>query len=133
MKTAAALISYSAAALVAFIGDIHRFSAPEKLVAYMGLDCRVYESGSSVKGYITKRGNPVLRHALWNSAFIARRYIPELKAFHEKKMSEGKHYLASMCAVERKLVHLIYAVWTRGTRYEKRDIPQSKTLCGSIK
>jgi hypothetical protein len=30
-------------------------------------------------------------------------------------MREGKHYFSALCAVERKLVHLIYAVWKRGT------------------
>src|SRR3989338_1862790 len=49
----------TAAMLTAFVGDIRRFSTPEKLVAYIGLDCRVHESGTSVKGkgFLTKRGN----------------------------------------------------------------------------
>ena len=112
----------TAAALVAYIGDINRFSSPEKLVAYIGLDCRVHESGTSIhgKGYITKRGNRYLRYMLFNAAFIARRKNPDLKNYHEKKMSEGKHYFSALCAVERKLVHLIYAVWKRGTPYEAR-------------
>ncbi len=112
----------SAAALVAIIGDIRRFPSPEKLVAYIGLDCRVHESGTSVrgKGYITKRGNRYLRYILFNAAFIARQRNPELRAYFAKKRSEGKHYLSAMCAVERKLVHLIYAVWKRGTSFEDR-------------
>jgi len=67
----------SAAALAAYVGDINRFSSPEKLVAYVGayvgIDCRVHESGASIhgKGYITKRGNTYLRHILFNAAFIA--------------------------------------------------------------
>lgn len=109
----------TAAALVAFIGDIHRFSSPEKLTAYIGLDCRVHESGTSIhgKGYLTKRGNKYLRHILFNAAFIARRYNPALRTYHTKKLVEGKHYFSALCAVERKLVHLIYAVWKRGTPY----------------
>lgn len=109
----------TAAALVAYVSDIHRFSSPEKLVAYIGLDCRVHESGTSVhgKGYLTKRGNKYLRHMLFNAAFIARRHNPALRAYFEKKRREGKHYFSAMCAVERKLVHLIYAVWKRGTPY----------------
>ena len=45
-------------ALVAFIGNVHRFDHPKKLVAYLGLDCRVHQSGTSIngKGFITKRG-----------------------------------------------------------------------------
>jgi transposase len=111
------------AALVAHIGDIDRFSAPQKLVAYLGLDCRVHQSGTSIKGkgFLTKRGNRTLRSLLFNAAFIARRYNPDLKAFFDKKIAEGKHYHVAMCAVERKLVHLIYAVWKRGTVFEKRS------------
>jgi transposase len=112
----------TAASLVAYIGDIRRFSSPEKLVAYIGLDCRVHESGTSIhgKGYLTKRGNRYLRYMLFNAAFIARQRNPELKKYHQKKMSEGKHYYSALCAVERKLVRLIHAVWTRGTPFEAR-------------
>ena len=49
----------SSAALVAAVADIRRFDHPKKLVAYLGLDCRVHESGASVrgKGFLTKRGD----------------------------------------------------------------------------
>ena len=112
----------TAAALVAQIGDIKRFSSPEKLVAYIGLDSRVHQSGTSIhwKGYISKRGSRYLRHVLFNAAFIAKRRNPGLKKYMEKKLSEGKHYFSALCAVERKLVHIIYAVWTRGTPFENR-------------
>jgi transposase len=112
----------SAAALVAAVGNIQRFSTPEKLTAYIGLDCRVHQSGTSIhgKGFITKRGNTYLRYILFNAAFCARQRDPELKAFFEKKISEGKHYFSVMCAVERKLIHRIWAVWRRGTSYEIR-------------
>lgn len=112
-----------AAALVAHVGDIRRFDHPKKLVAYIGLDCRVHESGTSVhgKGFLTKRGNRTLRCLLYNAAFSARQYNPALKLFFEKKIAEGKHYNTALCAVERKLVHIIYAVWTRGTPFDDRS------------
>jgi transposase len=112
----------SAGALVAYIGDIKRFDRPEKLVAYIGLDPRVHESGTSIhgNGYISKRGNKYLRYILWNAAFIARQKNPDLKVFFEKKLGEGKHHFKALVAVERKLIHLIWAVWTRGTPFEKR-------------
>lgn len=110
-------------ALVAFIGSIERFDHPKKLVAYIGLDCRVHQSGTSIngKGFITKRGNPVLRSLLFNAAYVARQHNPELKEFFEKKLSEGKHYFSATCAVERKLVSIVYAVWKRGTPFVKCD------------
>jgi transposase len=100
------------------MGEVHR--------AYVGLDCRVHQSGTSIhgKGFITKRGNTYLRTILFNAAFISRQYVPELQSFFEKKLSEGKHYFSASVAVERKLVHLIYAVWKRGTPYQARAIAQ---------
>ena len=105
--------------LVAYVGDIRRFPSAESLVAYIGLDCRVHQSGTSIngKGFISKRGNRHLRSVLYNAAFIARQTNPALKAYFDKKVAEGKHYTAALVAIERKLVHVIYAVWTRGTPF----------------
>ena len=82
----------------------------------------MHQSGTSVngRGYISKRGNSRLRAALFNAAFMARRTNPELKAYFEKNVREGKHYLSALNAVERKLLHIIFAVWTRGTPFEAR-------------
>jgi len=112
----------TAAVLVAFVGDVNRFSKPEKLVAYVGMDSRVFQSGTSIKGkgYISKCGSTYLRHTLFSAAFIARQYNPGLETYYKKKLGEGKHYFNVMCAIERKLIHIIWAVWKRGTPFEKR-------------
>lgn len=112
----------SSAAIVAGIVDVRRFDDPKKLVAFLGLECRVANSGTSVrgKGYITKRGDRSLRHQLFMSAFIAKRRIPELGAYYAKKKSEGHHHVSALCAVERKLIHIIWAVWTRGTPFVQK-------------
>jgi hypothetical protein len=47
-------------------------------------------------------------------------YRHQRPAYFEKKIGEGKHYFSAMCAVERKLVHVIYAVWKRGTPFEAK-------------
>jgi transposase len=109
----------AAAMLVAYIGDIRRFDKPEKLVAYIGIDPRVKQSGTSIngKGYITKRGSGLLRHMLYMSAFIAKRHNPEFTAYYQKKKAEGKHHTSILCALERKLIHCIWAVWKRGTPF----------------
>jgi len=112
----------SAAALVAYVSDINRFASAKKLTAYIGIDCRVQQSGTSIhgKGYISKRGNSYLRTLLFNAAFIAQRRNPILRAYFEKKKKEGKHYFSALCAVERKLIHLIYGVWKRETPFEAK-------------
>ncbi len=110
----------AATTLVAFVGDINRFDKPEKLVAYIGIDPRVKQSGTSIngKGYITKRGSGLLRHILYMSAFIAKRRNPAFTVYYQRKKAEGKHHIAILCALERKLIHCIWAVWKRGTPFK---------------
>lgn len=105
------------------IGDVKRFDGYKKMVAFAGLDPRIRQSGHCLnnQGKLTKRGSPHLRRALFVAASVARRYDPELKLYYEKKRSEGKKYTVAVCAVTRKLVSRIYAVWTRGTPYLKKE------------
>ncbi|MFH1142174.1 MAG: IS110 family transposase [Candidatus Uhrbacteria bacterium] len=111
-----------AAALVADVGNIDRFPSTRQFVAYLGLDCRVHESGTSVhgKGYLTKRGNKRLRCLLFSAALVSKRYVPELGEYYEKKKSEGHHHFSALCATERKLTNIVYAVWKRRTPFEQR-------------
>jgi transposase len=54
-----------AAVIVAEIGDVTRFSRPEKLASWAGLTPRHRESDLKVvRGHITKQGSPILRWAL---------------------------------------------------------------------
>lgn len=52
------------------VGDIHRFPAPNKLLAFAGLNPTVYQSGNSQakRTRMSKRGSKVLRYALMNAA-----------------------------------------------------------------
>lgn len=101
------------------IGDIRRFPDGRKLTAWVGLDSRVHQSGTSIngKGYITKRGNKLLRTRLFNAASVAVLHENMFQKFFLQKRSEGKAYRVALCAVMRKMVHVIHAVWTRGTPF----------------
>ena len=101
------------------IGDIRRFPDGQKLTAWVGLDPRVHQSGTSIngKGYITKRGNKLLRTRLFNAASVAVLHENMFQKFFLQKRSEGKAYRVALCAVMRKMVHVIHAVWTRGTPF----------------
>lgn len=100
------------AQIVAEIGDIGRFKNGASVVKYAGLNSGVNQSGGfEAKGSpITKTGSPYLRRAVWLAAEGARRFDPKLKAFYEKKRSEGKGHRVAVTAVARKLCHVIYAV-----------------------
>jgi transposase len=108
--------------LIAEIGSIERFGSAQSLVAYAGLDPKVRQSGTSLhrNTNLTKRGSTYLRTGLFQAAAIARMHDPILKAYYEKKRGEGKEYREAVVAVARKLVHYIYAIWTKGEPYAKK-------------
>jgi transposase len=110
------------AALLAEIGDIHRFSEPEKLVAFAGIDARVYQTGefTADHAHMSKRGSPYLRHALWQAATMAMLHDPELHAYYQHKRAEGKHHGVVLGAICRKLLIRIYVVLKEQRPYQVR-------------
>ncbi|MBI5415083.1 IS110 family transposase [Candidatus Peregrinibacteria bacterium] len=105
------------------VGDFTRFSAATQFKAYVGIDPKVSQSGAThYTGKITKRGNPYLRCAFYLAAQVARQHDPELKAFYEKKIGEGKNFRVAICAVARKLCERVYAVVMRGVPYQIREL-----------
>jgi transposase len=62
-----------AAGLVAAIGDVRRFTSPQKLVSYVGLNPRVRQSGLGLAqhGRISKRGRSHARAMLVEAAWAA--------------------------------------------------------------
>ena len=108
-----------ATVLVAEIGDIENFKRAKALVAFAGIDPKVKQSGSGLKynTHLTKRGSPYLRQALFQAAAVSRQHDPELRAYYEKKRSEGKRYKEATIATSRKLLYRVYAVLKRQTPY----------------
>jgi len=107
-----------ASIISAEIGDFARFPSSTQFKAYVGIDPKVNQSGESLRtSKITKRGSPILRHAFYLAAQVARLHDPELKLFFEKKRNEGKPYRVALIAVVRKLCERVYAVVRRGTPY----------------
>lgn len=100
------------AAILAEIGDIARFPTPEKLVAYAGIDATVYQTGQfeASEAHMSKRGSPYLRLALWQAALMTILYDDELKAFYQRKRTEGKHHNVAIGAVCRKLLDRIFII-----------------------
>ena len=110
------------AALLAEIGDIQRFDAPEKLVAYAGIDATVYQTGQfeARQMHMSKRGSPYLRHALWQAASMAIMHDGELRAYYDRKRQEGKAHGTALGAVCRKLLTRVYIVLKENRPYEIR-------------
>ena len=108
------------AVIVSEIGDIHRFDAPGKLVAFAGLDVRVNQSGESsgTKNKIFKRGSPYLRRAIWLAANRAAFCDPILSEYYQSLKSRGKHHLTAVGAVARKMCNIIFVILRENRPYQ---------------
>jgi hypothetical protein len=108
----------TAVTLMAAIGTISRFDSPRKLVAYLGLDPRVRQSGEEAPrhGRISRRGNAQARSVLVEAAWVALRSPGPLRAFGERIRARKGSQVAAV-AVARKLVVLAWQLLTKGENY----------------
>jgi transposase len=107
-----------AATFLAAIGDIRRFRSPRSLVAYLGLDPRVRQSGTEParSGRISKRGSASARWALVEAAWSVVCQPGPLRAFYERIRARRGHGKA-VVASARKLTVLFWCLLARGEDY----------------
>ena len=107
-----------AATFLAAIGDVRRFRSPRQLVAYLGLDPRVRQSGTEParSGRISKRGSASARWVLVEAAWSVVHQPGPLHAFYERIRARRGHGKA-VVAVARKLTVLFWCLLTRGEDY----------------
>jgi transposase len=93
--------------------------------AYAGLVPLAHQSGTSVRhrSQIGHAGNARLRTALYMATLSAARHNPLIRAQYERLRAAGKPVKVARCAAARKLMHLAYAVVTKGERFD----PHSST------
>lgn len=111
----------TAAACISEIQDIKRFKHPKHIIAFMGIDPKVHQSGSSIDKYrkISKRGNTILRTRLYNACSVAVLHDNQFKQFFHKKKDQGKPYRVALVATMNKMARVIHAVWTNNTPYQE--------------
>jgi transposase len=107
-----------AASFIAAIGNPNRFMTSRKLVAYLGLDPRVKQSGDAParSGRISKRGSPSARWALVEAAWTTVLQPGPLHAFYARTKARRGHGKA-IVATARKLAVLFWCMLTRSEDY----------------
>jgi transposase len=110
-----------AATLISEIADITQFSHPKKLVAYAGIDPRVFQSGkfTATINRITKRGSTKLRQTLYTAVQcgLTNNRNVKIREYYDKKRSEGKPHKVAIIACANKLLHWIYAILKHKHKY----------------
>jgi transposase len=107
-----------AVSLVATVGDFSRFSSPDKLVSYFGLNPKVRQSGGlpAVHGHISKQGRAYARGMLVEAAWVASKAPGPLHAFYER-IRARRGFQIAVVATARKLAVLCWHLIHTGQDY----------------
>lgn len=107
----------TAARLLTEVAGKH-FPTPGHLAAYAGLAPVTRRSGSSIRGeYSSRRGNKILKNAMFLSAFAALR-DPKSRAYYDRKITQGKRHNQALLALARRRSDVLYAMLRDGTLYQ---------------
>ena len=106
--------------LLAELNDLEKFRHVREVVAFIGLAPKETLSGSSIKGKprLCKIGHARLRKALYMPALVSIQCNPVMIAFYNRLKDKGKNGKVIVCAIMRKLVHVIFGVLKSGKKYD---------------
>ena len=113
-------ISYTLGAIIiSEISDITRFSSPDKLLAFAGLDPSVRQSGNfnASNTKISKRGSKHLRYAINRAASLIIWNNETFYNYYTMKLSQGKSYMNVIGHISNKLVRIIFKLLTSNTTF----------------
>jgi len=104
--------------IVAAVGDFTRFDDPNKLVAYLGLNPRVRQSGNAapVHGRISKTGRAHTRGVLVEAAWSASHAPGPLRAFYQR-VNARRGFQKAIVATARKMTVLAWHLVTKDQDY----------------
>jgi len=111
--------------LIGELGDLDRFDKSEQLVAYAGIDPRVYQSGQMTGEHlhITKKGNKRLRTLLFLavSSNVRIGKTNSILDFYNKKRQQTNPlvYKAALIACANKLLRIIFGMNKSGRNFHK--------------
>ena len=122
---------FSALAILAEIGDIHRFGSSEELCSYVGIVPSTRESGGVAKrGGITKRGRRLLRWVLDLCVWNHLNYNTKLTEFW-KRMAREKGKKVATIATARKMLKVMYWMLKRKEIYRPEGISLGNNANGA--
>lgn len=96
------------------------FATAAHLASYAGLAPVTRRSGSSIRGeHASRRGNKLLKRALFLSAFAALR-DPVSRAYYDRKIAQGKRHNEALIALARRRCDVLHAMIRDGSLYQPR-------------
>ncbi len=117
----------TATALLAFVGDVGRFSSARRFASYLGLTPRERSSGLKRRlGAISKRGDVYLRMLLTHGARAVlwkakSRENPDRLRTWALRVEQHRGHNKAAIALANKLARIVWAVW-------RRDVPFTEQI-----
>lgn len=121
----------TAAALLAEIGDIWRFTDVDQLLAYAGVHPKEQSSGKKggrpgTSWTMAKTGNSYLRAAAYRMALVGIRHNPVLRSHYARKRAAGKSPMNAVGHCMSKALSIVWGVWRSGQDFDpRREEPRS--------
>jgi len=108
-----------AAHLLVYTNQFKGFENAKQFACYIGVAPFEKSSGTSVyvPAKVSHMAHKKLKGVISNGASIAILYDKELKAFYDRKIKEGKNKHVVRNAVTNKLIHRVFAVVKRGSKF----------------
>lgn len=122
LQTIPGLGPTTSAAFIAEITSINRFPTHKQFTAFLGLDPKTHQSGTSIngKGYITKRGNTILRTLIFNCTSVAIQRPNMFQNYYQDKVSKGRPKMVALIATMHKMTRVVYTVWRKQIPYNEQ-------------
>ena len=116
------------ATILAEIGNIKNFENSAKLLAFVGCEPTIYQSGKYVltRTPMVKKGSKYLRNAIFQATKSAYVIDPTMRAYVDRKRAEGKHFFVALSHGMKKMVRVVFAVLRSGKDYVAPDIPEAE-------
>lgn len=109
--------------ILAQVPEINNFSNAKQFAAYLGLSPKQHQSGKlQGRTTISRIGDSRVRKALYMAALVAKRYNKALAPFVKRLELKGKAPKAIICAVMRKLAHIIFGVLKNKQAYNPQFV-----------
>ena len=105
--------------LLVYTDCFTRFQTWRQFACYCGIAPFDHESGTSLKAgkHVHPMGHRKIKSLLFPAASTAIQFDPELKAYYQRRIREGKNRMYTLNAVKNKLVARVFAVVKRQTPY----------------
>lgn len=108
--------------MIVITDGFKKFENSKQLCSYAGITSTIRESGSSVRGRISKVGNRKIRNLLFLCSFTACKHNKGCRDVYERIVNKGKSKKLALIAVSNKLIKQSFAIAKSGLPYDEKYV-----------